>query len=263
MPMKPHKGESQSDFMKRCVPEMIGTGSDKRPQEQAVAICYDIWRNKDKQLEPDDGENYEDFMDRCMDEVNNEDACQVIWEDRSVDGVRHKVHDGRVSGMEFILSDETPDRMDDVILSDGWDLKHFKKNPIALFAHRSDFPIGKWSNLRIEDKQLRGHLELAPVGTSHRIDEIIRLVDAGVLKAVSVGFRPTEYEEREGTDWGYTYVKSELVECSLVTVPANPNALAVAKSLNISRETIDMIFAGQGNKDRARKRREFNGGQAK
>jgi HK97 family phage prohead protease/HK97 family phage major capsid protein len=218
---------------------------------------------KRKDIDPDDYDDYDEFMDDCLGEMDDIDACQILWDEKGAKGIMRKTHSGGSDGMEFVLSDETPDRMDDVILSDGWDLKHFKKNPIALFAHRSDFPIGKWSNLRIEDKQLRGHLELAPVGTSHRIDEIIRLVDAGVLKAVSVGFRPTEYEEREGTDWGYTYVKSELVECSLVTVPANPNALAVAKSLNISRETIDMIFAGQGNKDRARKRREFNGGQAK
>ena len=262
MPMKPHKGESQSDFMKRCVPEMIGTGSDKRPQEQAVAICYDIWRNKDKQLEPDDGENYEDFMDRCMDEVNNEDACQVIWEDRSVDGVRHKVHDGRVSGMEFILSDETPDRMDDVILSDGWDLKNFKKNPIALFGHRSDFVIGRWRDLRVDNKQLLGNLEMAPEGTSDRIDEIRRLVDANILKAVSVGFKPIETKDREGTDWGSIYTKCELVECSLVSVPANPNALAVAKSLKISPETMNFVFAGQGNEDVVRRRGHI-GGHAK
>jgi hypothetical protein len=30
MPMKPHQGESQSDFLARCVPEMIGSGEDTR-----------------------------------------------------------------------------------------------------------------------------------------------------------------------------------------------------------------------------------------
>jgi HK97 family phage prohead protease/HK97 family phage major capsid protein len=265
--MKPHKDESQSDFMARCVPEMIGTGSDKRPQEQAVAICYDIWRNKDKQM-PDPGD-YEDdeedeFMSDCVDEIGNEDVCQLLWEDRSVAaaGIKHKTHDGKVNGMDFVLSDETPDRMDDIIMSDGWDFKHFKKNPIALFGHRSDFPIGKWNNIRVENKSLMANLEMAPEGTSERIDEIRRLVDAGILKAVSVGFKPTESKAREGTDWGSIYTKCELVECSVVAVPANPNALAVVKSLKISPETIDMIFAGQGKRDDVR-RRGFRGGHAK
>jgi HK97 family phage major capsid protein len=38
------------------------------------------------------------------------------------------------------------------------------------------------------------------------------------------------------------YVKSELVECSLVSIPANPNALSVAKSLRISSETQRVVF---------------------
>jgi len=47
MPISPHKDETQSEFMSRCVPEMIGSGPDKRPQDQAVAACSDIWRNRE------------------------------------------------------------------------------------------------------------------------------------------------------------------------------------------------------------------------
>src|SRR6516165_2085020 len=142
MPISPHKDESQSDFMSRCVPEMIGTGDDKRAQEQAVAACYQIWRDKDKNtaaprrkqdgdIEPEAGESEDDFMDRCMDEIGDEDACQTIWdnsdnsdtEEESASGIQHKTHAGKVSGLEFVMSDETPDRMDDVIMSDGWELE--------------------------------------------------------------------------------------------------------------------------------------------
>jgi HK97 family phage prohead protease/HK97 family phage major capsid protein len=269
MPLKPHAGESQSDFMARCVPEAIGTGDNKRPQDQAVAICFQYWRDRNKdmnmsdiQCDPNDYEDQDEFMSDCVDETGDEDQCQMMWDNKSADGIRHKTHDGLVNGMEFVLSDETPDRMDDVILSDGWDLTSFKRNPIALFNHRSDFPVGKWRNLRVEDKQLLGRLELAPAGTSSRIDEIRKLVEVGILQAVSVGFRPIEEKKRDGGNLGYTYLKSELVETSLVAVPANPNALAVAKNLKISPETIDMVFAGHGKRDHVR-RRGFNGGQAK
>jgi HK97 family phage prohead protease/HK97 family phage major capsid protein len=216
-------------------------------------------------IEPDDDESYEDFMDRCSDEIGDDDACQLIWDNRGAETVDvvHKTHAAEVSGMEFVMSDETADRMDDIIMADGWDLENFKRNPIALFGHRSDFPIGKWKNLRIENKQLRGHLELAPDGTSRRIDEIRRLIDAGILKAVSVGFRPKEYEplDKENPFSGYRFTKQELVETSLVSVPANPNALAVAKYLKISPATIDVVFAEQGNKDGLRRRR-FSGKKA-
>ena len=105
----------------------------------------------------------------------------------------HKTHAGQIDGSEYILSDETPDRIGDIIEANGWRLDNFKRNPIALFGHRSDFVIGTWKNLRVEKGELRGHLELAPAGTSDRIDEIRRLVDAGILRATSVGFRPIKH----------------------------------------------------------------------
>jgi HK97 family phage prohead protease/HK97 family phage major capsid protein len=220
-------------------------------------------------LEPDDGESYSDFMDRCGDEVGDDDVCQMIWDesdnsdgDRSAQGVKFKTNESGSTGDEFILSDETPDRMDDIILADGWDLAHFKNNPIALFNHQSNFPIGKWKNLRVENKQLRGYLELAPQGTSERIDEIRKLRDAGILRAVSVGFRPIETKARKETDYGVFFVKTELVETSLVSVPANPNALAVAKSLKISPATFDLVFAEQGKRNTGSVRRGFTGEHA-
>ena len=202
-------------------------------------------------------------MDRCTDEIGDEDVCDLIWEDRGAKDrdVCHKTHAGKTAGLEYVLSDETPDRMGDVIMADGWDLTDFQKNPIALFGHNSGFPIGKWKNLRVIDKQLRGHLELAPAGTSARIDEIRKLVDADILRAVSVGFRPKESRPRPESDFGVFFTKAELMETSLVSVPANPNALAIAKSLNISSATIDLVFAGKGN-GHQRRRRGLTGGQA-
>src|SRR5262249_5404336 len=52
-----------------------------------------------------------------------------------------------------------------------------------------------------------------------------------------------------GPSGGMIYTKSELVETSLVSIPANPNALAVAKSLHVSPETMKLVFAEHGNKD--------------
>jgi HK97 family phage prohead protease/HK97 family phage major capsid protein len=257
MQIKPNKGESQSDFTARCIPEIVRTG---RSREQAVAICMDLWHKEVP--DPEEYDDEDEFMSDCVDEIGSEDACQMIWENAAAKDIQYKTHSATVSGMEFVLSDETPDRLDDVIMSDGWDLKAFKRNPIALFGHRSDFPIGKWLNIRVENKQLIGHLEMAAEGTSPRIDEIRRLIDSGILKAVSVGFRPLESKKREGTDWGYVYTKSELVETSVVAVPANPNALAIAKSLKISPEVIDLVFAGQGDKGRVR-HRGFTGGHAR
>lgn len=150
-------------------------------------------------------------------------------------------------GLEFVLSDDTVDRYGDIIEAAGWVLTNFKKNPIALFGHRSDSPIGTWSNLRVEGGKLIGKLNLAARGTSARIDELISLVEQGVLRAVSVGFMPIKSEplNPERPYGPQRYTKQELLETSLVSVPANPAALALAKSLNISSETMSLAFGEQ------------------
>lgn len=159
------------------------------------------------------------------------------------------------SGMDFVLSDETLDRYGDIIVAKGWDLRDFKKNPIALFAHRGDFPIGNWTNVRVEGTKLIGTLVLAAKGTSERINELISLVEQGVLRAVSVGFRPIENEPIDPKQpyGGQRYTKQQLLETSLVAVPANPAALAVAKSLHVSDETLEMAFG-----EHAEKRRDLS-----
>ena len=298
MAIKPTKDESQDTWMNRCMHDMVhpDDGSKPKPLAEAEAACLQMWRDAhpgsdpgfgkhgkpgksgkrglkkngdgdgdgDIDIMPDDDESYEDFMDRCMDATDGDDfTCQIAWDERAAKGVVHKTSVSPGHGVEFILSDATPDRMGDVIDADGWDLTNFNKNPVALFNHRSDFPIGKWSNLRVANGKLRGHLQLAPEGTSDRIDEIRRLVDADILRAVSVGFMPIKSEPLTKDSHGTRFLSSELVETSLVAIPANPNALAVARSLNISRDTVAMVFAGKGNtKDQSTVRRGFNGGQA-
>jgi HK97 family phage prohead protease len=220
-------------------------------------------RQTGKTVSPDEFSSREDFMRECIDEGGDEDSCALSWDERSTKQVLHKTHISEGGGLEFILSDATPDRMGDVIEAEGWDVANFKRNPIALFNHNANFPIGKWINLRTANGELRSRLQLAPKGTSPRIDEIRALVDADILRAVSVGFLPRESEPLTKGGGGLRFKRTELVECSLVSIPANPNALAVARSLNISRDTVAMVFAGQGNKkDQRNERRGFNGGQA-
>jgi len=150
-------------------------------------------------------------------------------------------------GLDFVLSDDTVDRYGDIIVASGWVLTNFKRNPIALFAHDSRFAIGTWTNIRIEGGKLIARLMLAARGTSARIDELISLVEQGILRAVSVGFRPLESEPIDPKQpyGGQRYTKQELLETSLVSVPANPAALQLAKSLNISSETLSLAFGEQ------------------
>jgi phage head maturation protease len=88
---------------------------------------------------------------------------------------------------------------------------------------------------------------------SARADEIWRIVDADVLRAMSVGFLPTKApnfiwknnDEETGIITGFEFVGQELLENSVVPVPANPAALAQARSL-ASAETIRALFVPDG-----------------
>ena len=216
-----------------------------------------------RKTSPDDFDNRAEFIDACVSDGGDEDSCALQWEERAAEKVVKKTHVTEGTGFTFVLSDASPDRMGDVIEPGGWDLANFKRNPVALFNHNPGFPIGKWANLKIADGQLRGDLKLAPEGTSARIDEIRRLVEADILRAVSVGFLPKQSEPLTKSGGGLRFKNVELVETSLVSIPANANALAVARSLNISRDTIATVFGGHANnKDLSFERRGSNGGHA-
>src|SRR5262245_23528620 len=151
---------------------------------------------------------------------------------------------------EYVLSDATPDRMGDVIEQSGWQLGNFRKNPIALFGHDTDFIVGQWRNVRVVGDELRGELELLPP-TSDRLREIDAAVQAGVLRAVSVGFRPIKFEplDEAAPFDGTRFLSQELVEASLVAVGANPNALQIAKLLDLSPQTVALIFGKHADTD--------------
>jgi hypothetical protein len=143
--------------------------------------------------------------------------------------------------MTFVLTTETADRVGDIVVLKGLDLKNFKANPVALVHHRmGDFPVGIWKNIRQHGDALLADLHLASKGTSSMADLARNLIEQGILKAVSITFRPTKAEPI--TPRGMKFFESELLEASLVSVPMNPRAVMVAKSLGMSDTQIAEFF---------------------
>lgn len=144
--------------------------------------------------------------------------------------------------MRVVASDETVDSYGDVVSADGWDLTRFKSNPIVLFGHDHKDIIGRASDVRIEAKKLLARIHLAD--GIERADYVWQLFKQKILRAVSVGFAvnsPDDYEPIYDDDehvTGYRYLRQELLELSVVAVPANPNALAYARALRIPDEFI-------------------------
>ena len=128
------------------------------------------------------------------------------------------------------------DRMDEVLLPAGVDLKNYNKNPVVLWAHRYDQPpIGKalWTKRSGE-----GILSKVKFASTQFAQDIFKLYKDGFLKAFSVGFIPKEHEDGDGQKSPRrTYKKWEMLEYSAVPVPANPDALTLAVQKGIVSDT--------------------------
>ncbi len=130
---------------------------------------------------------------------------------------------------EFVASGIKEDRYGDVVDPSGGKFKAFKKNPVMLWAHDHRTPaIAKVIKVWKDDKQVYAKAEWAPTEFAQGIR---KLVEEGFLNAVSIGFLPLE---REGEWPTYKYTEWELLEISIVNVPAYAEALIVeAKSMGL------------------------------
>ena len=134
--------------------------------------------------------------------------------------------------VSFIMSDDSVDRMGDVVKQDGWVLDSFKKNPVLLWAHDYTLPpVGKVGACVVEGGKLKAKaVEFIDRELSEFAWSIGQMYRKGFLNAVSVGFAPQEFAPCET---GFEFKRQELLELSAVPVPANANALVEARSLGL------------------------------
>ena len=141
----------------------------------------------------------------------------------------HEEDDGTVK-IRGYASTNNEDRAGDVIEAAAWEkggLKNYQNNPIILFNHNYNEPIGKTIDLRTTDRGLEINGLI-----SKSAGKIRDMVKEGVLGAFSVGFRVKDAEHIEETD-GLRIKDAELFEVSVVSVPANQAAVfSVAKSFD-------------------------------
>jgi len=110
------------------------------------------------------------------------------------------------------------DRDGDAIL--GWKLDDYLKNPILLYQHRTDQPVGKTVEVLTTPKGLYIKGEIYEDINK----EVFAAVKNGVIKTFSVGFRNIKSHYDPDTDI-YYYLEVDLHEISLVSVPANQDSI--------------------------------------
>jgi HK97 family phage prohead protease len=132
-----------------------------------------------------------------------------------------------------ICSTSDPDRMGDVIVQSGIDLAAYRKNPVVLWGHCTDAPIARASEIGIKDGKLQATVKFPLEGDDEDSDWVYGKIKSGIVNATSVGFLPRNYEPLDPKQpWaGMKFLKSELLEFSFVSVPANSGCLIVGRSL--------------------------------
>ncbi len=160
----------------------------------------------------------------------------------------------RVVTIEGFASTPDLDRYKDIVLPEAFAsaLQMFMKNPVLLRSHDPDRPAGTVKSATVTDGGLK---IVAEVNDEKTQEEILD----GRMRALSIGYIPieTELQHADGTPFNFEtdsvwdpeivrVIKTlDLVEISIVSTPANGNALfTVAKSVAAYFKTVTVKGLG-------------------
>jgi HK97 family phage prohead protease len=169
--------------------------------------------------------------------------------------------DGSTASARFLITTSRKDRHGDVVMPEGCKefLADYAANPVVFFGHDSSgLPIGSCKN---EDGSLG--LEFAEDGVYGRVkfhlktllsEQVLALTEAGELRGSSIGFLPKEAVLHKGNVeklddesnvikfepfFSFTFLKWALLEWSVVSVPANADALRCRLEKGVGGKALD------------------------
>jgi HK97 family phage prohead protease len=142
------------------------------------------------------------------------------------DGIIEKASKLSEGEVEFVVSTNALDAHGERINVDGIDIKDFKKNPVVLWGHDGfNLPIAKATKVWKENNKLMARAKFYLKDDFAR--KVYEYIVDGYLSAVSIGGMVQEWAED-----GITISKLLMKEFSVVSIPANPEALATMKQLS-------------------------------
>jgi len=122
------------------------------------------------------------------------------------------------------------DRAGDIITASAWakGVENFRRNPVLLYQHKHENPIGKVSKITVDKKGIFVEADVSEAAeTQHGIHTLIK---DGALKSFSVGFKVKDGKYNRDDD-SMLITDVELLEISVVSVPCNQDSLfSVRKS---------------------------------
>lgn len=128
--------------------------------------------------------------------------------------------------VEFVVSTNALDAHGERINVEGIDFKSYKKNPVVLWGHDGfNLPIAKTTKIWREAGKLMARAKFKINDAFPR--QVYEYIRDGYLNAVSIGGMVEEWAED-----GITINKMQMMEFSVVSIPANQEALVANKSLD-------------------------------
>lgn len=132
--------------------------------------------------------------------------------------------------VSVVVSSGNADRAGDIIRQEGVSLKNYISNPVVLFGHDHGNPVATAENVKMAENQITADAVFPDAGAVAESDRVFNLIQSGIIRAVSIGIIATEMEWLPDYS-GLDFIKSEMIEFSFVSVPANPDALIIAADL--------------------------------
>lgn len=145
---------------------------------------------------------------------------------------------------EFIISNATTDRYGESITMEGIITDTYMKNPVVLWGHDyAALPLGRTLSLRKDGGDLIALVQF-DTDLSDFANTVYQQILRGTISAASIGGLVKAYglTEENTTDWE-TIAELEMVEWSVVPVPANPQALVLSKQFGMDDRELKRQYA--------------------
>jgi len=142
------------------------------------------------------------------------------------------------------ITTDSLDRDNEVLLPTGMDATDFLKSPTVFWNHDYNRPLGRAVSLKQGRDEWTAKTVLAERPKNHEgewfPDTVLSLMQQGVVRGVSVGFKPTQTRNptkadrnRFGDDVQRVFSRWKILEYSVAPLPANQDALVEAVSKHI------------------------------
>ena len=138
--------------------------------------------------------------------------------------------------IEAIINSEIVALDGHIVRTAGIDTSDYEVNSQLLFAHdQESLPVGRGTRVWKDATLLRGRFQFATADEYPFADTVYKMIRGQYLQSVSMSWFPIEYrslKDRKNPD-GLEFIRSKLLEVSVVPVPSNPQALITARDAGI------------------------------